>query len=166
MFESEAIKRRFPYFYIHSWPHGAGWGGIEWLLCRKLEKENGGRALLTVKYWGFLAFEMWNSMFSRAEKLYWFITYRHLGWFPYISDVKEKYGRLALNGGNMDDISFKSLVAAERLSGATCQEWGARGGHIPLDWHHTVCKKHASEQDKIYIHNLSNGIEKAIARLT
>lgn len=65
---------------------------------------------------------------------------------PLIQQVKEKFGMLRIYTSQLDIYMDGLIDMAEEVSGHICEECGNKGILYTINWHKTLCEKHADER--------------------
>ena len=66
---------------------------------------------------------------------------------PYITQIKEKFGRLCLYTNATDDATYDLIIFAENMSECTCEVCGSPGILTSRNgWLQTLCPTHATER--------------------
>lgn len=65
---------------------------------------------------------------------------------PIIQQVKEKFGMLRIYTSQLDIYMDGLIDMAEEVSGHICEECGDKGMLYTINWHKTLCEKHADER--------------------
>lgn len=66
---------------------------------------------------------------------------------PYITQIKEKFGRLCIYTNAVDDATYDLITFAENMSECTCEVCGSPGKLTSRNgWLQTLCPTHATER--------------------